>query len=222
MWTASAPATGVPVLLVAADGAWEAAQVVEVGDAVAAASALEAAASTAARDVAVEVFWPDESFIGVRWSLDDLDHASDHATATAVHCPAVGPQVTVAAALRSLLGAEPGPDPDRVELGAAGAWASVGPEVLWRRGQLPTASPEHLPIRRPDLAWCAHPVAVEITATAPRECWVGIMVSRPRGDRHVLDLAAVLHLLSLTTDRPQRATGPATAHATTDGIPTAP
>ena len=184
------PPTARPELQVAADGAWEAAAVVPVGGA--AGKALAEAADAARTDVAVEVMWPGEVFVGVRWpraAMGEATAALDRITAV--------PQEP-AAMLTALLGADPPDDVTLLELGAVGAWRSTGPELLWRAdrpGQLPTAVELRL---RPDLQRNRCPLAVEVGADTPRPHWIGLVVSRPDGDRHRLDpdaLAAVLAAL---------------------------
>lgn len=72
--SAIARATTARVLQVAADGSWETAVVAQ--DGAVARGVIARVASMATRDVAAEVLWPGQSFVGVRWSLDELSEAS--------------------------------------------------------------------------------------------------------------------------------------------------
>jgi hypothetical protein len=98
--------------------------------------------------------------------------------------------------------AEPDAEVTMIELGAVNAWPSIGRETLWRAGQADAAHLEDLAARRPDLARCAHPVAVEVAAATPRPCWVGVVVSGAAGPVHLLDLAAVREVFALGAHRP--------------------
>ncbi len=201
--TAAARATTVPVLQLAADGSWETASVVGLGDGAIARAALAQVAATASRDIAVEVLWPGQSFVGVRWRLDEFDAAAAGlAAASSLSEAKAGREATPASALLTLLGGKPGPRVDLVQLGAVNAWASTGPETLWQHSRPSTRCLHDLPTRRPDLVRCAHPVAVEIAAADPRPCWIGIVVSRPAGTVHLLDPTAVADIVALATSHP--------------------
>lgn len=185
--------TSVPVLQVAGDGGWETAAVVPVStDESRLPCVVEQAAATAGRDVAVEVLWPGQVFVGARWDLAGSDGAgSAGALAGARRAQAVlsAPVARpVEAALLALLGAMPDPAPEFADLGAVNAWASVGPLTLWRRDEAltPVVVDRALALR-PDLTECAHPVAVEVAVTEPRPCWIGVTVSTRTGSVHLLD-----------------------------------
>lgn len=188
------------MLQIASDGLWETASVLAQGGATAK-DAVSLAASTATGDVAVEALWPGQLFVGVRWSLDELDEAvAGVLRAGVVIGEAAGRAPTAARVLLALAGATPDSHVELSELGAVNAWASVGPEPLWRRGQQDVWPLDDLLARRPDLVRCAHPVAVEVSTAVPRACWVGVVVSEPVGPVHLLDLAAVRNLLALSVD----------------------
>jgi hypothetical protein len=185
-----------PVLQIAADGCWERARVVEAADlSTTGPTAVREVASAARRDVAVEVLWPGQAFVGVRWPAAQADEAAAAASRTdgvlsrqgGVAAPSI-----IEAALVALLGATPSPDLERAELGAVNAWASVGPEVLWRNGDAWTPQDlDALVAGRPDLCVCARPVAVELVVSRPRACWVGVVVSNGPGPDHHLDRQAL-------------------------------
>ena len=170
----STSVTTAPVLQVAADGRWETTAVVPVtGEPVRARTVLARVARAARDDVALEILWPGQAFVGVRWPVGSWEEA-----AAAVDRSFRLPSLTVETGLLALLGTTPGAALEFVELGAVNAWRSVGPEVLWRWGE---PRPERLVgpalARRPDLADCPHPLAVELAVTTPRACWVGLHLS---------------------------------------------
>ena len=197
--------TTTPVLQVAADGHCEGARLVSAADiSTHTPPTLEQVASTAERDIALEILWPREAFVGVRWPIDDLDDAQ---AASARASEVVGDQARVItstatargldAALLALVGATPSPDLEFAELGAVNAWGSIGPARLWTRGApYSPAATEALLARRPDLTSCAHPLAVEVAATRLRPCWIGIIVSSNSSDNHHLDRPALNRVLN--------------------------
>jgi hypothetical protein len=179
----------VPVLQIAADGAWESAAVLPVTtDPPAAAGVVERVAAAARHDVAIEVLWPGELFVGVRWGLAEVAEAlaAVRRVSPLAVASAAGSAVS---ALVSLLGIVPNGVPELAELGAVNAWSSTRPLTLWRRGDplgLDTEMDQTLRTR-PDLTQCHHPVALEIAASDPRPWWVGIVVSTAIGSVHRLD-----------------------------------
>lgn len=192
-----------PVVQVAADGFWEAALIAGGEKAEDVPDLVKRAAAVGLRDVAIEVLWPGGGFVGARWTLEEVQAAVDagwraavlvaHAGIDTHASPDNGQAVT--AALVALLDGLPDRNADRVEVGAVNAWASVGPQLLWQRGRPETGLPlNQLPGRRPDLFQCRHPVALEIAATEPRVCWVGVIVSSQHGQVHRLDLSRVSRL----------------------------
>ncbi|MGI8722917.1 MAG: hypothetical protein ACR2JG_11885 [Geodermatophilaceae bacterium] len=200
-----------PVVQVAADGCWEAALSASWEQAEDVPDLVRRAAALGLRDVAIEVLWPGGGFVGARWSLEQVQTAADagrraavliaHAGMSADASPDNGEPVT--AALAALLDGLPGRNADRVEVGAVNAWASVGPQLLWQRGRPEAGLPlNELPGRRPDLCECRHPVALEIAATEPRACWVGVVVSTQHGLVHRLDLSRAARLTDQVVTRP--------------------
>lgn len=189
-----------PVLQVAADGRWESADVVPLADGSAPARfVIEQVAQGARNDVSVEILWPGQAFVGVRWPADAWDLATAAASrgfvALADGSP-VPPRQAVEVGLLALLGTAPSPDLEFVELGAVNAWRSTGPERLWRRGEVLTAGiAESVLVSRPDLATCSHPLAVELAVTTPQPCWVGVYVSTGSGPIHRLAPQMVKNVL---------------------------
>ncbi|WP_232666986.1 hypothetical protein [Pseudonocardia sp. TRM90224] len=196
--------SGQPVLQVAADSAWEVALVADGKDARGAPDLVARAVAAGRRDVAIEVLWPRQGFAGARWLLEDAAEAAAAAERVAsfmTHAAVSGQPL--ADALVAVLAAPPGRDVDRVELGAVNAWASVGAQVLWQRGRPDAGLPlADLPGRRPDLFECQHPVALEVAASEPRVCWVGVVVSTPHGQLHRTDLTRVGQLYDRATAAP--------------------
>ena len=193
--------TARPELQVAADGAWEDAAVVPLPSE-AAAVVLAEVADAAHTDVAIEVMWPGEVFVGVRWPRTALAEASAALDQIAAVVRGTTPVAPVAAMLTALLGADPRDDVTLLELGAVGAWRSTGPELLWRAdrpGQLPAVVDLRF---RPDLQRNRRPLAVEVGADTPWPHWIGLVVSRPDGDRHRLDPDALAGVLAVLRDRP--------------------
>ncbi|MFI6536874.1 hypothetical protein ACIBHY_30800 [Nonomuraea sp. NPDC050547] len=181
--------TSSPVVQIAADGIWETALVVPRRHP--RADAVHEVARRARESVAVEVLWPGQAFVGVRWPVREAGEAV-HALGRLGSGPG-----SVAADLAALLGAQARAETAFVEVGAVNAWRSTGSQVIWRR-ERPVTAPQavHRLSARPDLLLCAHPVAAEFAATRPRPHWVGVTVSTPEGARHRLDADALAALLT--------------------------
>jgi hypothetical protein len=63
-------------MLVAGDGQWENRVTLPIqAEGAHLSASLEQAAASAVHDIAVEVFWPDEVFVGVRWRIAELSDA---------------------------------------------------------------------------------------------------------------------------------------------------
>lgn len=133
-------------------------------------------------------------FVGARRAQDGDDEASAFEAAAAGL--AGTPPSDPLEALARLAGGSPGL-PDHFELGAANAWRSVGPLRLWSRGgEPPLGRVGPLLDGRPDLRACSAPVALAVGFEQPRSCWIGRELSRPDGDRHLVDAAAVEAVLA--------------------------
>jgi hypothetical protein len=145
-------------------------------------------ATAAKHDVAIEVLWSGQLFVGVRWGLGEVDEVV--AAIKRIRSWMLAPRTRSAkSALVSLLGVVPQGAPDFAELGAVNAWSSTRPLTLWRRRglvELSTDVDEALS-SRPDLVECPAPVALEIAASHPRPWWIGTVVSTPIGSVHRLD-----------------------------------
>lgn len=174
------------------DGRWEEAHGVEMPtDADTARSLLRETGDVRAH-VAAEVEWLGHrlAFVGARRGADD-DAAFADAVARIADREPFAPRV----ALEALAGGPP-VRPEHAELGAANAWKSVGPLRLWDgEDALPSRDVDELLRDRLDLARCVAPVALEITFAGPRQCWVGIEVSVPSADGHVVQAEALKRLL---------------------------
>jgi hypothetical protein len=176
-------ASGVPVLQVAVDGWWErAASAALPGSAEDVERLLEAAGTG---EAAVEVLWPGPPvvFVGARFArgrppLRELAARADWSPSQA---------------LRALAGGPLGP-PVRAELGAFNAWRSLGPLRLALDATAPAV--RQALARRPDLAHCPRPVALEIAHDRPREAWWAIEVSVPRDAAHAVSADRVAQLLA--------------------------
>lgn len=72
---AAITAFSAPVVQVAADGAWETALVLDRQDAGLAADLVAGAVNGALRDIAVEVLWSGEGFVGARWNMEEAEEA---------------------------------------------------------------------------------------------------------------------------------------------------
>jgi hypothetical protein len=192
-----------PVFQIAGDGRWETACSVSVSDTSTYLTArIEQVTAAAQRDVAVEVLWPGEVFVGVRWDLAESESAltGAHHARSVLSTPLSRP---AEAAFVALLGEAPGPQPEFAELGAVNAWASTCPLGLWRRGEtLTSAAVEEALASRPDLTRCAHPLAVEFASTVPRLCWIGVTVSTQPSPSsfHRVDRAALDTVLTRGVD----------------------
>lgn len=141
-----------------------------------------------------------QAFVGARWPLAEI---ADALAATSRASRALG-EGTLAAGLLALVGeGMPEPTPEFAELGAVDAGASTGPQVLWRRGEQRSPSAlDRVLSARPDLVEGARPLALELAVTRPRDCWVGVVVSRQIGLMHRLDRELLDEVLARVTGRP--------------------
>jgi hypothetical protein len=121
-WSVASRLTNVtmaPVLQVAADGRWEMAEVVPVaGNPAAVRTVFERVARAASRDIAVEIMWPAQAFVGVSWPVDRWERAAVAAGRSVVVLASdrpVPPSQAVEAGLLALLGTRPGADLELVE-----------------------------------------------------------------------------------------------------------
>jgi hypothetical protein len=185
------------IVQAAAAGRWEDARSVAVPAPAGRARALVRDAGPADADVAVEYEWLGRPlvFVGARRTPglagepEDFEAAVVRVAALDTGDPLV--------ALAALAGGEPA-EPGHIELGAANAWQSVGPLRLWDRdgagasGRAAERLTDH-----PALARCAKPVALEVAFRGPRECWIGVEVSEPTADGHVMTASRVDMLLDL-------------------------
>jgi hypothetical protein len=197
------PVTVAPVLQLAADGAWEQAAVVSLPAGLAAGrAALDTAVAAARVDVALEILWPGQVFIGVRWPREAISAAKaalDRVLAVFSAAAASG-EWTVTAALRAALDGQLGQELDLVEVGAVNAWRSIGPQMIWCSGQLGHLGQLDAALavlhERSDLLGCGKPVAVEFVAYSPRPHWIGVYVSKEQDGQRRLDEAALGELLA--------------------------
>lgn len=179
------------IIQAAAGGRWEEARNVNMPTDPASARSLVREAGAPDADVAVEVEWLGHPlmFVGVRCAGEDAEARArfEEDVARVAELDPVEP----ALALVTLAGGTPS-EMDHVEVGAAGAWKSVGPMRIWTRGQNPPTAAAAVQLdERPTLARCIAPVALEVTFSRPRECWIGVEVSEPCADGHVVDPATL-------------------------------
>ena len=179
---------GARVVQAAAAGRWEDARAIELPTDAGSVRSLVRDAGPPGSDVAVEFEWLAHPlvFVGARRASGEAEAFEDDVVRVAeldLHEPAV--------ALATLAGRPPA-ELNHVELGAANAWQSVGPLRLWTCGQDgPPADLAAGLAAHPALARCTAPVALEVAFDHPRECWIGVEVSQPAGDGHVVDVATV-------------------------------
>lgn len=155
-----ASVTATPVLQLATDGRWDTARVLPMTPG--ARSIVHRFAHTARTDLAVEILWPAQAFVGASWPVAAWPGVA--AAITRVHTVLAGPRPpgrTLESALLALLGGAPGPDPEFAELGAVNAWWSVGPEPLWQH-------PHHRHLQRAQSnpRWEPHISAARLAARA--------------------------------------------------------
>jgi hypothetical protein len=183
------------IIQAAANGGWERARSVSMPADAGRVRALVRDAGPADADVAVEYEWLGHPlvFVGARRTAgpagepDDLEAAAVRVAELDTPDPAL--------ALAALAGGDP-VDVDHVELGAANAWRSVGPLRLWDRdGSRASGAVAERLSDHPTLARCVKPVALEVGFRGPRECWLGVEVSEPTADGHVVTAAKVESLL---------------------------
>ena len=183
---------GARILQAAAAGRWEDARSIDMPTDADRARSLVRDAGPPDADVAVEFEWLAHPlvFVGARRSADDARAVEDDV----VRVAALDPDAA-AVALATLAGGPP-EELCHVELGAANAWQSVGPLRLWTRGQSrgPAAVDAGLEAH-PALARCVAPVALEVAFERPRECWIGVEVSQPTDDGHVVAVPTVTAML---------------------------
>jgi len=175
------------IVQVAADGRWEESRSVKVPADDASARGLVRGAGPGDADVAVEHEWLGRPlvFVGARRAGDATAFEAD------VVAVAGGDVAEPLRALATLAGGPP-EGLDHVELGAANAWLSVGPLRLWTRGDDAIAPAlEGRLADHPALGRSAAPVALTVSFGRPRECWIGVEISTPSGDRHVVAAATV-------------------------------
>jgi hypothetical protein len=191
-WSAAGRAR---IIQVAAAGRWEEAHSAAVPAHADRARALVRDAGPADADVAVEYEWLGRPlvFVGARRTSKSVGEPEDFEAAVALVAGlhAADPLVALAA----LAGGDP-VEPSHIELGAANAWRSVGPLRLWDRADSRAAGAvaEQLS-NHPALACCVNPVAMEVAFRGPRECWLGVEVSEPTADGHLVAAARVEMLL---------------------------
>ncbi len=183
------------VLQVAVAGRWEESRSVDMPTDAAEARSLVRDAGPADADVAVECEWLGNPlvFVGARRARERLGEPADFEERV-VRVAALDP-ADPALALATLAGGLPA-GVDHVELGAANAWRSVGPLRLWTGGadRAPGAVAARLR-DHPALARCVVPVAHVVAFRCPRACWIGVEVSEPSADGHVVAASTVERLL---------------------------
>lgn len=183
------------IVQVAPAGRWEQARSAAIPAPADRARALVRDAGPADADVAVEYEWLGHPlvFVGARRTPEVAGEPADF-EAAAVRAAALETTDPLVA-LAALAGGEPF-ELDRVELGAANAWRSVGPLRLWDRdGSRVTGTVAERLSGHPALARCVKPVALEVAFRGPRECWIGVEVSEPAADGHAVPAARVEALL---------------------------
>jgi hypothetical protein len=179
------------VLQVAVAGRWEESRSIEMPTDAAGARSLVCDAGPADADVAVEFEWLGRPlvFVGARRTRELASERADFVEGV-VHVAAIDP-ADPGLALATLAGGSPAAL-DHIELGAANAWQSVGPLRLWSHGE--DRAPRAVEARlreHPALARCVVPVALEVAFRRPRACWIGVEVSEPSGDEHVVCISTV-------------------------------
>jgi len=185
----------VRIVQVAAAGRWEEARSVAVPAHADQARDLVRGAGPPDADVAVEYEWLGRPlvFVGARRRSEPADEPGDFEAAVVrvAQLRMADPLAT----LTALAGGTPD-QPALIELGAANAWKSVGPLRLWDGAdhRAPGTVAELLS-SHPTLARCVKPVALEVAFRGPRECWLGVEVSEPTADGHVVAAARVEMLL---------------------------
>ena len=193
---------GARIIQAAPAGRWEEARSIDMPAGPDSARSLVREVGALDADVAVEVEWLGHPllFVGARGAPADREGFEKDVARVAQLDPA-----EPALALETLAGETPA-DLDHVELGAANAWQSVGPLRVWTRGEDPPAAAEVLARldERPALARCVAPVALEVTFRRPRECWIGVEVSEPAGDGHVVAAASLGAMIERLFREPRR------------------
>ncbi|MBW8484763.1 hypothetical protein [Actinomadura parmotrematis] len=177
-WSALAPSR----VQLAADGAWQDALPVPPAGPDARTAAWLAAHPG---DVALEVFFTEDLFLGVRFTALA---APDRERFVRALCAALdGTTLGFARAFWRLPGGAPllpTAPPLALEAGVVDAWDEHAPAVLWRRGEpAPDLSRLTPPLREP------HPTRVALEAAYANGTWIGRSVSAPSAGGYVLDEA---------------------------------
>jgi len=199
--------TGQPTALqLAANGAWEQAWRLRPGERPPSAQAVRRWLDRYDDSIALEVFahpGGEGAFLGARLAgLEPAERARVvQAVVDSVSGSAWSDLGEVLAGLEGILPRATEPllagDPAWLELGVVNAWRSVGSQVLWRAGEPPPNEGTFrraLRARRQLLAPQANPLALEFAFTDPLPHWLGMPVSKPAREGHVLDLSAALTL----------------------------
>lgn len=169
------------ILQFASNGIWEEALRLETPIAT---ISLKDWLKTAADDIAVELFFGEAAFIGVR--LKPFQHESELMRLCA------NPSIT---SLREIFGTELFcGEPTFAELGVVNAWQSLGTKIIWRQG-------ENVPNRNNLEIWIRpKPIAIEFAYSQPLPHWRAYPVSVQSDAGYQLDLdllhAALIHQIN--------------------------
>ncbi len=173
------------IVQVAVAGRWEEARGVQIPIDEGTSRSLVRDAGALDLDVAAEIEWLGHPlvFVGARRAQEQGGHTGFEDDVVRV---AALESLDPALALATLAGGRPA-NVSHIELGAANAWQSVGPMRLWTRGRgVSTGTIAARLNKHPALARCIAPVALEVAFNRPRECWIGVEISEPHADGHVV------------------------------------
>jgi hypothetical protein len=168
----------------AKNGVWEEALKLEIP---ASKTILSDWLASASEDVALEIFFGEASFVGLRLKPfhheEELLHFCENPSIQHLH--------EIFAAPDLFLG-----KPYFAELGVVNAWKSIGAKILWRQGEaIPTIENVAELLADSPLWLQSKPLALELSYTKPLGHWRAVPVSQKSETGYRLDLDALYQAL---------------------------
>jgi hypothetical protein len=143
--------------------------------------------ASASEDVALEIFFGEASFVGLR--LKPFHHEAE--LMRFCENPSIEHLRGIFATPELFLG-----KPDFAELGVVNAWKSIGAKILWRQGEaIPTLENLVEMLADSPLQTAAKPLALELGYTKPLPHWRAVPVSEKSELGYHLNLDALYQAL---------------------------
>jgi hypothetical protein len=144
--------------------------------------------ATASDDIALEIFFGEAAFIGLR--LKPFQHLAE--LMRFCDSPSIDSLRDIFAVPELFRG-----KPDFAELGVVNAWRSVGAKLVWQQGEsLPTLDNLEKLLEDSPLWIQSKPLALELAYTKPLPHWRAVPVSEQSENVYRLDLALLHQALS--------------------------